>query len=41
MLQNNPALKSKIDHFWDKFWGGEIADLLTAMVKLTFYAGHI
>ncbi len=24
MLQNNPALKAKIDQLWDKFWSGEI-----------------
>ena len=36
MLQNNPALKSKIDQLWDKFWAGGIANPLTAIEQITY-----
>ena len=35
MLQNNPALKSKIDQLWNKFWAGGIANPLTAIERIT------
>ncbi|MCK5543315.1 MAG: N-6 DNA methylase [Desulfobacterales bacterium] len=36
MLQNNPALKSKINQLWDKFWSGGIANPLTAIEQITY-----
>jgi type I restriction enzyme M protein len=36
MLQNNPALKSKIDQLWDKFWSGGISNPLTAIEQITY-----
>ncbi len=36
MLQNNSALKSKIDKLWDKFWSGGIANPLTAIEQITY-----
>ena len=36
MLQNNPALKSKIDQLWNKFWAGGIANPLTAIEQITY-----
>ncbi len=34
MIQNNPALKAKIDQLWDKFWAGGIANPLTAIERI-------
>ncbi|MDA3809090.1 MAG: N-6 DNA methylase [Spirochaetaceae bacterium] len=36
MLQNNPALKSKIDQLWDKFWSGGISNPLTAIEQISY-----
>ncbi|MGZ8172613.1 type I restriction-modification system subunit M [Methylobacter sp.] len=36
MLQNNPALKSKIDQLWNKFWSGGISNPLTAIEQITY-----
>ena len=36
MLQNNPALKNKINQLWDKFWSGGIANPLTAIEQITY-----
>ena len=36
MLQNSPALKSKINQLWDKFWSGGIANPLTAIEQITY-----
>ena len=36
MLQNNSALKSKIDQLWDKFWSGGISNPLTAIEQITY-----
>ena len=36
MLQNNTALKSKIDQLWDKFWSGGISNPLTAIEQITY-----
>jgi len=36
MLQNNPALKSKIGQLWNKFWSGGIANPLTAIEQITY-----
>src|SRR3972149_3988101 len=36
MLQNNSALKSKIDQLWNKFWSGGIANPLTAIEQITY-----
>jgi len=36
MLQNNPALRAKIDQLWDKFWSGGIANPLTAIEQITY-----
>jgi len=36
MLQNNPALKNKIDQLWDKFWSGGISNPLTAIEQITY-----
>ncbi len=36
MLQNNPALKSKIDQLWNKFWAGGISNPLTAIEQITY-----
>ena len=36
MLQNNPALKSKIDQLWDKFWSSGISNPLTAIEQITY-----
>ncbi|MCP4576940.1 MAG: hypothetical protein GY846_11720 [Deltaproteobacteria bacterium] len=36
MLQNNPALKTKIEQRWDKFWSGGIANPLTAIEQITY-----
>lgn len=36
MLQNNSALKSKIDQLWDKFWSGGISNPITAIEQITY-----
>ncbi|MBN2755110.1 MAG: N-6 DNA methylase [Candidatus Goldbacteria bacterium] len=36
MLQNSPAIKSKIDQLWDKFWSGGISNPLTAIEQITY-----
>ena len=36
MLQNNSALKSKINQLWDKFWSGGISNPLTAIEQITY-----
>ena len=36
MLQNNGALKSKIDQLWNKFWSGGISNPLTAIEQITY-----
>src|SRR3989304_5771068 len=36
MLQNNSALKSKIDQLWNKLWSGGIANPLTAIEQITY-----
>jgi type I restriction enzyme M protein len=36
VLQNNSALKSKIDQLWDKFWSGGISNPLTAIEQITY-----
>jgi type I restriction enzyme M protein len=36
MLQNTPALKSKIDQLWNKFWSGGISNPLTAIEQITY-----
>ena len=36
MLQNNSALKNKIDQLWDKFWSGGISNPLTAIEQITY-----
>jgi len=36
MLQNNPALKAKIDQLWNKFWAGGISNPLTAIEQITY-----
>lgn len=36
MLQNNPALKSKINDLWNKFWSGGISNPLTAIEQITY-----
>ncbi|EIW17756.1 MULTISPECIES: type I restriction-modification system subunit M [Pelosinus] len=36
MLQNNAALKSKINQLWDKFWSGGISNPLTAIEQITY-----
>ena len=36
MLQNNQALKSKIDQLWNKFWSGGISNPLTAIEQITY-----
>lgn len=36
MLQNNAALKSKIDQLWNKFWSGGISNPLTAIEQITY-----
>lgn len=36
MLQNNPALKAKIEQLWNKFWSGGIANPLTAIEQITY-----
>lgn len=30
-MLTDPALKSKVDALWDRFWSGEIANPLTAI----------
>ncbi len=32
----NPALKSKVDQLWDKFWSGGIANPLTAIEQISY-----
>ena len=41
MLQNNPALKSKIDQLWNKFWAGGIANPLTAIEQITYWIEQV
>ncbi len=36
MLQNNSALKNKIDQLWNKFWSGGISNPLTAIEQITY-----
>ncbi len=36
MLQNNSALKTKIDQLWNKFWSGGISNPLTAIEQITY-----
>ncbi len=36
MLQNNPAIKAKINQLWDKIWSGGIANPLTAIEQITY-----
>ena len=36
MLQNNPALKSKIDSLWNTLWGGGISNPLSAIEQITY-----
>jgi type I restriction enzyme M protein len=36
LLQNNSALKSKIDQLWNKFWSGGISNPLTAIEQITY-----
>lgn len=36
MLQNNSALKNKIQQLWDKFWSGGISNPLTAIEQITY-----
>lgn len=36
MLQNNTALKNKINQLWDKFWSGGISNPLTAIEQITY-----
>ena len=36
MLQNNSAIKNKIDQLWDKFWSGGISNPLTAIEQITY-----
>ncbi|AJQ27930.1 type I restriction-modification system subunit M [Pelosinus fermentans] len=36
MLQNNAALKSKINQLWDKFWSGGISNPITAIEQITY-----
>src|SRR3989304_8977235 len=36
MLQNNSALKNKIDQLWNKFWSGGVAKPLTAIEQITY-----
>jgi type I restriction enzyme M protein len=36
MLQNNAALRSKIDELWKKFWAGGISNPLSAIEQITF-----
>lgn len=36
MLQNNPALKSKINDLWNKFWSGGISNPLTAIEQIAY-----
>jgi type I restriction enzyme M protein len=36
LLQNNAALKSKINQLWDKFWSGGISNPLTAIEQITY-----
>jgi type I restriction enzyme M protein len=36
MLQNNSALKSKIDQLWNKFWSGGISNPLSAIEQITY-----
>ncbi|MBU2513555.1 type I restriction-modification system subunit M [bacterium] len=36
MLQNNPAIKAKINLLWDKIWSGGIANPLTAIEQITY-----
>ncbi|RPJ08433.1 MAG: SAM-dependent DNA methyltransferase, partial [Spirochaetaceae bacterium] len=36
MLQNNTALKGKIDQLWNKFWSGGISNPLTAIEQITY-----
>ena len=36
MLQNNAALKSKIDDLWNKLWSGGISNPLTAIEQITY-----
>jgi type I restriction enzyme M protein len=36
LLQNNSALKGKINQLWDKFWSGGIANPLTAIEQITY-----
>ncbi len=36
MLQNNPALRSKIEQLWNKFWSGGISNPLTAIEQITY-----
>ena len=36
MLQNNAALRGKIDELWKKFWAGGISNPLSAIEQITF-----
>jgi type I restriction enzyme M protein len=36
VLQNNSALKSKIDQLWDKFWSGGISNPITAIEQIAW-----
>ena len=36
MLQNNPALKAKIEQLWNNFWNGGIANPLTAIEQVIY-----
>src|SRR5262245_3575330 len=36
MLQNNAALKSKIDALWNTFWSGGISNPLSAIEQITY-----
>lgn len=36
MVLHSPAIKSKIDQLWDKFWAGGISNPLTAIEQITY-----
>ena len=36
MVLHSPAIRSKIDQLWDKFWSGGIANPLTAIEQITY-----
>ncbi len=36
LLQHNPAIKSKIQELWNKFWSGGISNPLTAIEQITY-----